>query len=209
MTRKQKERPTYVFEEVARYKGYKLIGGVDEVGRGSLSGPVLSVCVILPKEFRSGFIYDSKLTTFKERQKLEQVIKSNMVGFGVGVASVEEVNRLNVYYATKLCIERAVLSCKPAPDFVIVDGKFSKLELISDHIIVPKADSISITVAAASILAKQIRDRYMVKLHDIYPYYSWNTNKGYRSRKHIQGLEENGLTRHHRRFFSDCKRFLV
>ncbi len=176
-----------------------IIAGVDEAGRGPWAGPVVAAAVIINKNSVPKGINDSKKLTALKREKLyEEIISS--CHFGVGIASVEEIDSLNILNASMLAMQRAFANLPVAADIVLVDGnKAPDLKVKAIPII--KGDSISISIAAASIIAKVTRDRMMLSLAAQFPYYAWERNSGYGTKAHQDGIKFNGITMHHRKSF--------
>ena len=178
-------------------QGYKRIVGIDEAGRGPLAGPVVSVAVILPPDTDIFLTKDSKKLTEKQRKKLVPVIKEKALSIGVGIVDSAEIDRINIYNATKLAMERAIQDLKTEFDFIITDYvKFDPYP----HISVKKADEKSLSVASASILAKVIRDSIMETFAKVYPH-SFDKHKGYPTKLHKQEIQKYGITPIHRKSF--------
>jgi len=197
------------FEHKAKSKGYKYIAGVDEAGRGPLAGPVVSAAVILPDDFSLAGINDSKKLTEKKRDALFPLIREQAIAFGVGIASHEEIDRINILQASLLSMKRAVenISIPPdfiTPDFLLIDGKFTIDSPIGQDAII-KGDSKSISIAAASIIAKVTRDAMMKDLHDTYPLYNFIQHKGYPTKAHKQAILDHGPCPVHRKTFKGVK----
>src|SRR3954453_12944886 len=178
-----------------------LIAGVDEVGRGPLAGPVVACAVIMPPDQRAiAGVDDSKKITADAREGLAIRIRERAVCYGIGAASVREIDRHNIYQATVIAMRRALRRLSAAPNHVLVDGKpFRTLEI--PHTAIVGGDDVCYTIACASILAKVTRDRIMQGLAGRYPNYLWERNVGYSTMAHIQGLAAHGVTPHHRRSF--------
>ncbi|MBP7190282.1 MAG: ribonuclease HII [Rickettsiaceae bacterium] len=177
-----------------------LVAGVDEAGRGPLMGPVFASAVIVDRSLEIPGINDSKKLSEKRREELfEQII--NHYKYGIGFASAEEIDKINILEATKLACKRAVGNLPLAPEVVLIDGnmKFS----MQNYISVIKGDLLSISIAAASILAKVSRDRLINELAKSFPEYGWEKNKGYGTKSHMEAIAKFGLTIHHRQSF--CK----
>lgn len=168
------------FEIQARSKGFIHIGGIDEAGRGPLAGPVVAACVILPEGCFIEQLNDSKKITASVRDKLFDIIKNEAVDYGVGIISPEEIDEINILNATKRAMTEAVSKLKTKPDFLIIDAV--ELPLPVKQLSVNKGDSLSISVAAASIVAKVTRDRWMEEAHKLYPQYRFDKHKGYGTR---------------------------
>lgn len=181
-----------------------IIAGVDEVGRGPLAGPVISAAVIFTdRDTVIDGINDSKKLTPKCRQVLYAKITS-VAKFGIGMASVEEINSYNILQATKLSMKRALVNLDLELDYVLVDGN-QPLEVKWQTKSVVNGDSLSISIAAASIIAKVTRDRLMEELHNKHPQYNWYKNKGYGTKEHLSAIGLHGITKHHRKNFAPIR----
>lgn len=185
-------------------KGYHLIAGVDEAGRGPLAGPVMAAACILPKSFALEGLNDSKKLSGKKREYLFEKIKEQAVAYSVASASNLEIDRINILQATKLAMKRALEGLALTPDYVLIDGR-EKLDMPLLHRTIIGGDSLSASIAAASILAKVTRDKIMCELHEIYPEYSFDLHKGYCTRLHIETIEKFGPCPIHRKSFSPIK----
>lgn len=175
--------------------------GVDEVGRGCLAGPVFAAAVILPKNFTSENIKDSKKLSEKARQRILKEIEENAISWSVEMVSPSDIDKHNIQNATFGAMNKAINSLSVKPEHILVDGNvFDSFEDIP-YTCVIKGDNEYLSIAAASILAKVYRDEYMKKIHEDYPMYSWDKNKGYGSKKHIESIIEGGITYHHRKTF--------
>lgn len=172
--------------------------GCDEAGRGSLAGSVFAAAVILPEGYANSEINDSKLLTDKLRRRLRDIIEKDAVAWAVAMASVEEIDRLNILNASILAMHRALDKLAVRPQAVIVDGNRFKQYRQLPHTAIVKGDSKYMSIAAASILAKTYRDDYMAEADKEYPRYSWRTNKGYPTRKHREAIRRYGITPLHR-----------
>ena len=188
-------------------KGLKYIAGIDEAGRGPLAGPVVAACVILTPEFDIEGINDSKKLTAKKRLELSILIKEHALDVSVGIANEYEIDDLNILQATFLAMKRAVGNLKYKPDHLLIDGPYSDIKLIPKDNIV-KGDSLSLSIASASIIAKVERDRIMDEYHKIYPDYKFNKHKGYGTEFHAEILKKNKATPIHRKSFKIVKSFL-
>ena len=206
---KRKERtrsrlPTVYEEEAAYRQGYTRIAGVDEVGRGSLAGSVVAAAVILPhplpQVLRTAGIRDSKQLSARARERLAPLIRRHAVGVGLGAASVEEVDALNVLEATKLAMVRAVAELAPVPDFLLVDALDLPQTGIPCRPII-HGDALCLSIAAASIVAKVFRDALMVEMDGRYPGYGFARHNGYGTAEHLDALGLLGPTPEHRRTF--------
>lgn len=185
-----------------------IVAGVDEVGRGALFGPVVAAAVILPDEANklllSAGVTDSKLLTPVQREALVEQILEHSIDCRIGVASVQEIDRLNILQASLLAMRRAVARLTPTPDLCLVDGNQRVPHLPCKQQTLVKGDQRSLEIAAASIVAKVWRDRLIVRLAKRYPGYDLASNKGYGTAKHRQALREMGNTRQHRCSFAPC-----
>ena len=180
--------------------GINFLAGVDEAGRGPLAGPVVAASVILPKNFHHKEIDDSKKLTHKQREKVFEIITENAVSFSFSIISQTTIDKINILNASLLAMQKSVNKLKPIPELVLIDGNKifnSRLQLIP----VVKGDSLSQSIAAASIIAKVIRDRMMNRLAEKYSYYGWEHNKGYPTKQHIEALLKFGPTPVHRKSF--------
>ena len=199
--------PTLEIE--AQHKG--LVGGVDEAGRGPWAGPVVAaVAVFLEPTTLSSFfleaIHDSKKLTKAKREYLyDKLLELKSFCYGTGSASVEEIDALNILKATFLAMERAVFSLAKRPDVLLVDGKFIPTFKGIQAYPVVGGDTLSLSIAAASIFAKVSRDRMMEKLAQEYPFYGWERNAGYGTAHHHAALKAHGVSPHHRRSFAPVK----
>ena len=192
--------PDYSLEQEARATGSWRIAGIDEVGRGPLAGPVTAAAVILnPRDIPPG-LDDSKKLTARRRVVLETAIMAS-AEVSIAHASVAEIDALNILRASHLAMVRAVAGLFPAPDFLLIDGNLIPAGLTAACRAVVKGDGRSLSIAAASIVAKMCRDRIMVDLAQQHPGYGWETNAGYPSKSHKQALRDLGVTPHHRRSF--------
>jgi len=176
----------------------KLLAGVDEAGRGPLAGPVVAAAVILPNDFYHPGINDSKKLSQSEREELFPIIKSNAIAFTYSIVNHSQIDEINILKASLLAMKNSVKKLKVQPHLVLVDG--NKIFDYSCHVLsIIKGDSKSQSIAAASIIAKVVRDRIMVKHSKIYPDYGWERNKGYPTREHIKALINFGSTHLHRK----------
>jgi len=183
------------------FSGNSLEAGTDEAGRGCLSGPVVAAAVILPEGFSHILLNDSKQISEKKRQELRPFIEKNALAFGVAFVHQEEVDQLNVLQASITGMHRAIDALKITPEFIIVDGnKFRDYKEIPHKTIV-KGDAKFMSIAAASVLAKTYRDEYMEKIHQEYPAYNWQKNKGYPTKEHRNAIRKFGATKYHRKTF--------
>ena len=197
----------YQYEDDARSQGYKLIAGVDEVGRGSLVGPVLVAAVILPPDFYFAKLNDSKKISARIREKLCEEIKSSAVAYSCAEVSKDEVDDLNVYQATILGMRRAVAALNPQPDFVLTDAMKVDFDGIENLAII-RGDTLSASIAAASIVAKVTRDKLADEWSKIYPQYGFDKNRGYGTKFHRDAIKLLGATPIHRKSFNPVKSML-
>ena len=189
--------------------------GVDEAGRGCLAGDVYAAAVILPPDYHNEVLNDSKQLTPHQRYALREVIERDAVAWAVGVATVEEIDRINILNAAILAMHRAIEALKVKPQFLIIDGNrfkpyFPGVATTGNptapsvpYTTIVKGDGKYLSIAAASILAKTYRDDCMMDLHRQFPYYGWDHNAGYPTREHQQGIAEHGITPYHRLTFGN------
>lgn len=185
------------------------LAGVDEVGRGCLFGPVVAAAAILPPEaatqLLSAGVKDSKKLTERDRSRLAELILAVAVDCKVGIASVREIDRLNILQASLLAMKRAILKLKVQPDLCLIDGNKRIPNLSLPQKTIVKGDNLSLTIASASIVAKVWRDELIVRLAAKYPHYDLANNKGYGTAKHREALKRYGPSPQHRRSFSPCR----
>lgn len=193
-----------VEEKILWGNGYLHIAGIDEVGRGPLAGPVVAAACILPTKFELDGLNDSKQLTESKREKLFQEIKEQALGFAVGSAEPAEIDALNILQATKLAMKRAVENLKVRPHFLLIDAlELSNIKIPQRGII--GGDTLSASIAAASIVAKVSRDQWMRELHELYPEYGFARNKGYGTKEHLDALRCFGPCPLHRRSFDPVR----
>jgi ribonuclease HII len=202
------------YEEMLAYEneqydnGKRWIAGIDEAGRGPLAGPVVAACVILNKDFYLPGLNDSKQLTEKVRDQYYDEIKKNAVCCGVGIVKNEEVDVINIYQSTKKAMKQAFFSLTTSPDHLLIDAVRLDGMPCTSHAIT-KGDQKSVTIAAASVIAKVTRDRIMKEIHEEYPMYDFKTNMGYGTKKHLEAIEEYGITPYHRKTFSPVQNVFV
>ena len=196
----------YKYENELKNKGIKLIAGVDEVGRGPLVGPVVTACVILPDNFNLEGLTDSKKLTEKKRDFYYDEIMKQAISVGVGIVSNEEIDKINIYEATKVAMKQAIDNCSIKPEHVLIDAMKLDLDIPSTSII--KGDLLSISISAASVIAKVTRDRMMYELDEKYPMYDFKSNKGYPTKKHMEAIKEYGIIPEHRKSYGPVKEYL-
>lgn len=176
--------------------------GCDEAGRGCLAGAVYAAAVILPPDFKNDMMNDSKQLTEKQRYALRDIIEKEAIAWAIGIVEPEEIDQINILNASILAMHRAIDGLKVKPEALIVDGnRFKKYQELP-HTTIVKGDGKYMSIAAASILAKTYRDDYMNILHNEYPQYDWNNNKGYPTKKHREAIREHGRTPYHRMSFN-------
>ena len=180
--------------------GFKVICGVDEAGRGPLAGPVCAAAVILPKGLVIPGLTDSKKLTDKKRRELFPIIKEQAIAYGIGLASHEEIDEINILQATYLAMERALAQLTVKPDIAMIDGNRAKDFGLPVRTVV-KGDSLSMNIAAASILAKVTRDDLMLEMAEKYPEYAFEVHKGYGTKAHYEALRQHGASAIHRKTF--------
>lgn len=193
--------PGFEFEQVAYKDGYRAVCGVDEAGRGPLAGPVCAAAVILPNGISIEGLDDSKKLSEKKRELLFDIIKDAAVSYSVAYASLEEIEAHNILGATFLAMKRAVETLSPPADFALIDGNQTPKDIVIPCKTVIKGDSISMSIAAASILAKVSRDRLMLKMDEKYPLYNFKKHKGYGTKEHIGNIKTYGPCEIHRLCF--------
>jgi ribonuclease HII len=175
--------------------------GCDEAGRGCIAGPVFAAAVILPPGFQEDSLNDSKLLSAKRREQLREVVEREALAFGVGVVDEKEIDEINILNASFLAMHRAVSQLKIQPEHLIIDGNRFKPYGKLAHTCIVKGDGKYASIAAASILAKTHRDEFMTRLHQEYPVYGWDRNRGYPTPSHRKALLEHGPSPYHRRSF--------
>ena len=190
----------YTYEQMLHNDGYAVVCGIDEAGRGPLAGAVFAAAVILPDGLVIDGLNDSKKLSEKKRDLLFDIIKENAVSYGIASASAAEIDELNILNATMLAMRRAADMLTPAPDAALIDGNTSRGFSIHTQTLV-KGDSLSPSIAAASILAKVSRDRYMAELAEKYPEYNFAGHKGYPTKEHMDLVRKLGPCPEHRRSF--------
>jgi ribonuclease HII len=188
------------FEDEARGRGFRLIGGIDEVGRGPLAGPVVAACVVAEGPLMLTGLDDSKKVPAERRAALAIEIRAKAMAWAIGEASVAEIERHNIYWASILAMERALAALAIAPHFLLTDAVRIR-SFAGEQLPVIKGDAKCATVAAASILAKVHRDALLVELDRLHPQYGFAEHKGYATPQHIAALQEHGPCEHHRRQF--------
>ena len=196
----------YEYERNLYLNGVNYIAGVDEVGRGPLIGPVVSACVILPKDFIPEGLTDSQKLSEHKRDYFYNVIKENALGIGIGIVSPEEIDEINIYEASKKSMMLAIESCNHKIDHVLIDAMKLDLDIPSTSII--KGDIKSISISAASVIAKVTRDKMMYELDNKYPMYGFANHKGYPTKKHIEAIHKYGLIDGYRKTYGPVKDYI-
>ncbi len=200
MSRNAEDNRMDAYERVCRLKGFSQIAGVDEAGRGALAGPVVAAAVILPADCQIEGLTDSKLLTPNQREVLAEKIRSVAISIGTGSVDNRTIERINILQASLLAMKCAVEQLTPKPDCLLVDGsKLPDIDIPSDAI--PKGDSLSLSIAAASVIAKTTRDALMVEFDEKYPDYGFKQHKGYPTAQHRQAIAQFGASSIHRNTF--------
>lgn len=179
-----------------------LEAGCDEAGRGCLAGPVVAGAVILPKNFKNEILNDSKQLSEKKRYELRAIIEKEAIAWAVGIVSHTKIDEINILNASFLAMSNAVSQLKVKPEHLLIDGNRFKTQLDIPFTCMIKGDTRFMSIAAASILAKTYRDDIMMGLHNEFPNYAWDRNKGYPTKAHREGIKEFGSTPHHRMSFT-------
>jgi ribonuclease HII len=201
------ERDLWIFESKAIEKGFSYIAGIDEAGRGPLAGPVVSAAVLLPTSFHDPDITDSKKLSPKKRSYLYEKLYDQAVSIGIGIVDNIEIERINILNASILSMAISVKNLSPQPDYLLIDGKFRiPTDLPQEPII--RGDAQSISVAAASIIAKVSRDRLMERYDQDYPQFGFSRHKGYPTKAHKEAIRTFGCCPIHRRTFRGVKEYL-
>lgn len=202
------ELDNYKYERELRDSGISFIAGVDEVGRGPLVGPVVAACVVLPEKFNLDGLTDSKKLSEKKREFYFEEVKRQALGIGVGIIDEKKIDEVNIYEATKLAMKEAINECKKncKIEHILIDAMPLELDVPTTSII--KGDLKSITISAASVIAKVTRDRMLDELHEKFPMYDFKKNKGYPTKKHLAAIEEYGIIDEHRRSYGPVKKYL-
>ncbi len=196
----------YEYEETLINDGVKLIGGIDEVGRGPLVGPVVAACVILPLNYELPGLNDSKKLTEKRREEFYKILMQDAISIGIGIIDEKIIDEVNIYEATKLAMKDAINNCQIKPEHVLIDAMKLDIDIPSTSII--KGDAKSLSIAAASVIAKVTRDHMLIELDKTYPMYDFKHNKGYPTKKHVEAIYKYGITPFHRKTFSPVKEYL-
>ena len=195
------------FERNARDNGFAAVAGVDEAGRGPLAGPVVAAAVVLPQGFDATGVNDSKKLTPLQRDRIYASINDHALDVGVGIVDAEDIDRINILQASLLAMKRAVKRLHPSPDYLLIDGPYQVDVNISQEGI-KKGDAKSVSIAAASIVAKVTRDQIMEELDRQYPRFGFGRHKGYPTRAHKEAIAKYGSCPVHRRTFKGVKEYL-
>jgi ribonuclease HII len=199
--------PDTAFETEAQRRGYRRVAGVDEAGRGPIAGPVVAAAVVLDFERIPEGLKDSKALTVRRRGHLKNLILES-ASVGVGIATVAEIDRINILRASHLAMIRALQDLSEPPDFALIDGNMLPTDLPVSGEAIVKGDARSVSIAAASIIAKCTRDRIMVDLAQQHPGYGWEKNAAYPTKQHLDAIRNLGVTPHHRRSFKPVHNIL-
>jgi ribonuclease HII len=186
----------YKYEKDLIEKGIKLIAGVDEVGRGPLIGPVVAAAVILPENFTLEGLTDSKKLSEKKREQFYEIIKKEAIAIGVGIISEKRIDEINIYEATKEAMKEAINNLNVKPEHILIDAMPLDLDIPTTSII--KGDLLSISISAASVIAKVTRDHMLYEIDEQFPMYDLKNNKGYGTKKHLEAIKQYGITKYHR-----------
>lgn len=193
------------YEQEQYHLGKQYIAGIDEAGRGPLAGPVVAAAVILSKDFYLEGLNDSKKIPEKKRNLFFEYIQTHAISYGVGIVDSQTIDEINIYQATKLAMREAIEQLNPEPEHVLIDAvKLDGLRGTSEAI--TKGDQKSVTIAAASIIAKVTRDRLMLEMHDKHPEYKFDSNMGYGTKDHLEAIQKFGVTAYHRKTFAPISR---
>lgn len=194
------------YERLAYQEGASFIAGVDEVGRGPLAGPVVAAAVILPKNIEDLGFDDSKKLSASKREEIYRLIQEKAIAIGIGIVDADIIDQVNIYQASRLAMQQAVSELNIQPDYLLID--VMKIDVNTPQIGIIKGDAKSISIAAASIVAKQVRDQMMQEFDELYPGYDFSNNAGYGTPKHLEGLKSKGICPIHRKTFAPIKDFL-
>lgn len=187
------------YEKELYNKGYNLICGVDEAGRGPLVGPVVAAAIILPKNYNLDYLTDSKALSEKKRNELNEILIKEAICYAYGIVDAKIIDELNILNATKLAMKTAINNLSVHPDFILIDAVDLKM---SKSLSIIKGDLLSASISAASILAKVKRDEIMFELDKLYPEYDYKNNKGYPTKKHLESIKKYGVTKHYRKTYN-------
>lgn len=197
----------YLYERELINQGVSLIGGIDEVGRGPLVGPVVAACVILPLNYTLDGLNDSKKLTEKKREEFYDILLRDAISIGISIIDEKIIDEINIYEATKKAMISAIDNMSIKPQHVLIDAMKLDIEIPSTSII--KGDSKSLSIAAASVIAKVTRDRMLIELDKKYPVYDFVHNKGYPTKKHLEAIIKYGIIEEHRKSYGPVKDYLL
>lgn len=198
ITRKKKKKQNKL---LSCYKEGVVEAGCDEAGRGCLAGPVVAAAVILPSGFKNKLLNDSKELTVEQRNKLRPIIEKQALAWAVAFVDNEEIDQINILNASFTAMNRAVKDLQIVPEHLLIDGHMFRPQIEIPYTCMIKGDGRFMSIAAASVLAKTWRDEYMAQLHEQYPLYHWNRNKGYPTFQHREAISLYGITKYHRQTF--------
>ena len=200
------DNDVWAYEKKARLNGYHAVAGIDEAGRGPLAGPVVAASVILSNVFPVSGVQDSKKISPKKREKLFDEIHRHAIAVGVGIVEPAEIDRINILQASLLAMAKSVQNLDSEPDFLMIDGTFP-ISFDLPQKAIPKGDSLSISIGAASIVAKVTRDRIMEKYAEEYPEFDFAKHKGYPTKAHKDAIRKHGISPIHRLTFKGVKEY--
>lgn len=194
------------YEKELYKKGYTLIAGTDEAGRGPLVGPVVAAAVILPKNYKLEGLTDSKQLSEKKREKFFEIIKKDAISYGIGIVDAKTIDEINILEASRLAMNKAIDNLSVEPEYIITDA----LALGRDNVLpIIHGDALSITIAAASVLAKVTRDHLLYELDEQYPQYGFKKHKGYPTKEHLENLRKYGVLDCYRMTYKPVKEILT
>ena len=196
----------YIYEQELIKKGIKLIAGIDEVGRGPLVGPVVACCCILPLNYKLDGLTDSKKLSEKKRKKFYEILINDAISYGIGIIDNNIIDEVNIYEATKLAMLDAIKNTKIKPEHILIDAMKLNQDIPETSII--KGDAKSLSIAAASVIAKVTRDKMLIELDKKYPEYDFKHNKGYPTKKHIEAISKYGIINEHRKSFNPVYKYI-
>lgn len=208
MKKEQSKEDLLKYEKELYEKGFKLIAGTDEVGRGPLVGPVVAAAVILPKNYQLDGLTDSKKLSEKKRDKFYDIIMKEAVSVGIGVVDAKTIDEINILEASRLVMKKAIMNLKIVPEYVLSDAmKLNNIDIPYTDII--HGDALSLSIAAASVIAKVTRDRMMYELDVQYPLYGFAKHKGYPTKLHLENLRKYGVLDNYRFSYKPVKEILM
>lgn len=199
-------KDNYRYEKELIKKGITLIAGIDEVGRGPLVGPVVVASVILPLNYQLPGLTDSKKLSEKKREEFYDIITKDALSIGIGIIDEKTIDEVNIYEATKLAMEEAISNLNIKPEHILIDAMPLELDIPTTSII--KGDIKSLSISAASVIAKVTRDRMLDTLGEKYPYYNFKKNKGYPTKEHLEAIEKYGIIKEHRKTYGPVRDYL-